>query len=485
MNYLFRIFDLYKKPITLPIKSHHIYSNITGFLASLITYIAFGIHFYFESYEVFAREHPNVLSNKNNINFSQSSSLRVSNETFRFFITLDDNDSYNKTDNLLSYFEIHSYFTTAFDEERQPIKFTECTSNDLSNFSKHTKNAIPGIKLCPRIDFSIPVNSLKEFELTFDIKECEDETKGCKRNPEFFYESLKISKKIYSRFAFMDFRENMLNFTNPFEYDVRYLGVNTPNTSLNVKLKGSEIKTQSLFGFYETESHLEFSKHSYSKVDYSGVIFRFTISFNPKDMTFYQRIYKTFTGAFSNTYSLFKLYSWLFSIFLNIHYSYNINNIIINTNFDYESSLKNSNNFLNRRNSLSSSINEADLSRKEFLKESKFERAKSKSLTVYSIYKNVSCWRFLICKRKNLTKKFYESSLKLINKHLSIEQLFIYLIEFTRGKNYSMTNCLKTERLVLDLTSNLNSESPKIVNILTKNHDDDIINAERVNLSKQ
>jgi hypothetical protein len=482
MNNLFRVFDLYKKPITLPIQSHDMYSNITGFLASLITYITFGIHFYFESYEVFAREHPNVLSNKKNINFSQSSSLRVSNETLRFFITLDDSDIHNKTDNLLSYFEIHSYYTTA--RERQPIKFTECTSNDLLNFSKHTKNAIRGNKLCPRIDFSIPVNSLKEFELTFDIKECEDETKGCKRNPEFFYESLKISEKIYSRFIFMDFRENMLNFNNPYEYDFRYLGVDKPNTHLLVKLKGSEIKTQSLFGFYETENHFEFSKYSYSKANYPGVIFRFTISFNPKDMTFYQRIYKTFTGAFSNAYSLFKLYSWLFSVFLNIHYSYNINNIIINTNFDYESSLKNSNNFLNQRRSLSSSINEADSSRKEFLKEPKYERTKSKSLTVYSIYKNVSCCRFFLCKRKNLTKKFYDSSLNLINKHLSIEQLFIYLVEFTRGKNYSMTNCLKTERLVLDLRSDLNSESPKIVNILMENHDD-IINAERVNLPRE
>jgi hypothetical protein len=91
MNNFLRIFDLYKKPITLPIQSQYKYSNITGFVVSILTYIIFSLHLYFELYEVFAREHPNVLSNKNNIKISKRSNLKISNETLNFLVKIGHN----------------------------------------------------------------------------------------------------------------------------------------------------------------------------------------------------------------------------------------------------------------------------------------------------------------------------------------------------------------------------------------------------------
>jgi hypothetical protein len=414
MNNFLRIFDLYKKPITLPIQSQYSYSNITGFIVSITTYIVFSLHLYFESYEVFAREHPTVISNKNNIHFSQNSSLKLSNETLKFFIWIGEYNVKNTTDDLLNYFEIHSNYITESKFSKGSINFTQCEGDYLSkeNFN------IQGIKLCPKIDFSIPINSFKKFEWKFDIRECLDEARGCKRNPEL-YKNLRNGNEIFSFLILTDFEEDMLNFTQPYEYDFRFLSTDV-NQNLHVQLKGSEIKTQSLFGFYEAESRLKFSKHNKKETIFPQQIFSYTITFNSKDMTLYQRIYKTFTGAFSNAYSLFKFYSWLFSIVLNIHYSYSVNNVIINTNFDYRNSMKNSDEYKMPRNLFNTSIN-SDLNQKEFPKEHKNGGAKQQRLTLSLIYKKVSCCRIFFYNKIN-------SMYDLIIKYKIKSNQIIYLI---------------------------------------------------------
>jgi hypothetical protein len=418
------------------------------------------MHLYFETYEVFAREHPNVLSNKNKIKISKSSNLKMSNETLNFLLYIGHN---SELKDFLNYFEIRSsYYIDGL--KTGHVNLTECTKDELASFSKYIKiDEIKGIKLCPRINFLIPVDSFNKFEWYIKIKKCKDESEGCKKNKEL-YEKLRNGQfRIWSASFFMSFQENMLNSTHPYDPSFDFARSLKQFSNINIQLKGSEIKTQSLFGLYETESKLKFGKSDEWEIWRGSKTFTsLSISFNSKDMTFYQRNYKTFTGAFSGVYSLFKLYSWVFSILLGIHYSYNINNIIIEKNFDYASSINNQN-YMQRRQTLNFSINDIGSSREGIFKEFKMERNKAKRLTMPLVYTNVSCWRFLFCKRKNLTKRFYDNSTKLIRQYLSIEQLLLYLIEFSKVKDSLVLYNLnineiekteKTEKIVLDLMGN-------------------------------
>jgi hypothetical protein len=337
---------------------------------------------------------------------------------------------------------------------------------------------VTGIKLCPSIDFLIPVGSFNKFELNIKVRECKDESKGCKNNPELYEKLRKEQFRISSTIFFMDFQENMLNSTHPYDPGFSWVRNDKLFYNKNIYLNGSEIKTQSLFGLYETESRFKFWKSSENKFWSTSKAFTgLSISFNSKDMTYYQRNYKTFTSAFSNAYSLFKLYSWFLSIFLGIHYSYNINNIIIDKNFDYAVSINNRN-CIQRGQTLNFSINEIGSSREGNFKEFKMERNKTKRLTMPLVYTNVSCWRFLFCKRKNLTKKFYDSSAKLIRQYLSIEQLLLYLVEFSKVKDSLMLynlNIQDTEKLVLDLTGNQRIESTKKIKIKNEGDNNNIV----------
>jgi hypothetical protein len=453
MNKFLRNFDLYKKPLTLPIQSQHKYSNLTGFSVSTLTYIIFTLHLYLESYEVFVRERPNVLSNKNNINYSKSSSLNISSETLMLFLSLGE----EYENDLSNYFQIQSFYSTNSQSFNGQIEFANCTSENIANLSKHSDvyKYTNGTKLCPKTPFFIPANSISRFVWDFTITECFDETKGCKRD-EDLYEKVKKDKK-FAKLYFIDFQENMLNYTHP--YDTSYFSElsHYPGQTLNILLKGSEIKTQSLFGFYQTESRLKISKTEYVNA-FADELFGYRILFSSKGITFYQRVYKTFVGSLANAYSLFKLYSWVFSILLSRYYSYNINNIIINKNFDYENSINNSNEIIKRKCSINS-FSDMDSNQNAFLKEYKIDTTKSKRLTLALVYRKVSCCRLFLCNRKNLTKRFYDSTRKIIDKQLSIEQLLFCLVEFFRVKNFvveqfNLCNLNGNERLALDLTIN-------------------------------
>jgi hypothetical protein len=475
MNNFFRLFDLYKKPITLPIQSQYKYSNITGFVISTITYIIFGLHLYFESYEVFAREQPNVLSNKNNIMFSKSTPLKLSNETLIFFLNIKTKNF--KRIDLLNYFELESFYSTDNKNYKGQVELANCTIEDMENLSKYKNNYIEfedeGIKICPRITFSIPANSIERFSWVFGLKECTDETKGCKRDKTLYRQLKRKDKEILSSIYFVKFYENLINFAHPFGSEYVPIEPYYDKTMLSIELKGSEIKTQSLFGFYETESRLKLSNFHYEYPFSTDYFFTYIISFNTKDITFHRRIYKTFITAFSNVYALFKLYSWIFSLILSNYYTCNVNNIIINKNFDYGSSIVNSNKALKQRSLISCVSEISPIEGVAVSNDYKVNKSKT-VLTLSLIYRKVSCCRFLLCNRKNLTKRFFDKSQAIIYKQLSIEQLLLYLIEFSRFKNNLLDksevyNLGKEERLVLDLSCTGKKKSSVFDVLMTKN----------------
>jgi hypothetical protein len=473
MKQFLKVFDLYKKPITLPIKSQSKYSNLTGLIVSLITYIAFSFHFYLESYEAFAREHPNVVTNKNNIRVSKKPSLKLSNETLLFFLNINE---YLYEGDLLSHFELNSHFRTLGREKQQGnVKFTNCTSEDILILSEYVNfDKMSGVKLCPRINFSIPVDSFYDFWWEFSIRECKDDTKGCTRDEDLYKGLREGEYTLFNHLYFINYHENMLNAAFPFYSIIE--GYYAVKSKVLLKLKGIEVTTQSLLGFTETESRLQVFEHTERMNRDPEEFYSLSITFDPlKDLVLHRRTYKLLTWAFSNVYSLFKFYSWVLSIFLNNHYLYNINKIIINKNFDYGGSINSSNEYIKRK-SVQNRVNEINSNQQEFLKEFKVDKNKSNQLTLPLIYRKVSCCRLFFCNRKNLTKRFYDSSMRIIKKHLSVEQLWLYLVETTRLRNcledkLDLRNLDEKERLVLDLTMEGGNQNLNMIDILNENDD--------------
>jgi hypothetical protein len=112
-----------------------------------------------------------------------------------------------------------------------------------------------------------------------------------------------------------------------------------------MNFEGSEINTEPLFGLLEPykNSQLKYIGSNKGMPIANGFI-NYNIFFNSQDTTIHYRHYKTLNNAFSNAFSCFKLYSWVFSLLLNSYYSYNINSVIINKNFDYGKWITNSSN---------------------------------------------------------------------------------------------------------------------------------------------
>jgi hypothetical protein len=437
MKKIIQLCDLYKKPITLPIKSENKYSSTLGFIVTILTFTIFALHFYFESYEVFDRKHPNVFSNRNNFHITDKLNLKVSNETLKFFININISPS---KENSLNYFDLiesnYAYWKDFYKHEW--LTFRICNDDDLALFSHNLRTfSFPkGINICPKINFIIPAASFNTFELNFNLKECIDESKGCKRDQAFYEQLRNNTYLLRSSIYLVSTTENMINYDDPFYYKVIQVIHKKIPFSLVMNLEGSEINTEPLFGMLEPykNSQLKYIG-SDNGIPIANGLINYNIFFNTQDTTIHYRHYKTLNNAFSNFFSCFKLYSWVFSLLLNSYYSYNINNIIINKNFDYGKWITNSSNDDLKENiNKFKNISEVVFNKRSLLITHLDEEFKKK-LTLTLIYKKVSFCRYLVCSRKNKTKSFYENATRVIKKCLSVEQLIFHLIDCSRFKN--------------------------------------------------
>jgi hypothetical protein len=447
MNIVISNLDLYKQPITLPIESRSKYSTKLGFIVSLITMILFLLHLYLESYEIFDRKHPTILSIKQDIN-SYNTSLEVSSATVNFFITIAKNF---KTENfLLDYFEINTMFITSWGKNAKwPIKYTNCTEDDFERLRAigwddpiDTRN----IMLCPRIDFRLPLYNKFSFRFSYGARECNNPAKGCIRDEDLYKKLNNGTYKLDTYLTIIDNKLDLLNSNNPLSYAIKTIKTGF-KTILNVELEGIEVKTQSFLSFnYDTESQFKIQK---TEVDdhsdpFFTDIFGYEIYYFPQDTNTHYRSYKTFNSAFASCFALFRLYTWLFGVLLKHYYEYNINNIIINKNFDYGRVIDK--NKEERKRMKPVDYNFSDLRVIVSNKESILQDSNAKDinqprrLTLRSVYGKVSLCRLLFCRLRNDTKAFYDNALLFIKRQLSVEQVLYGLVEQCRLNNYLIEN---------------------------------------------
>jgi hypothetical protein len=361
----------------------------------------------------------------------------MSNETLKFFININISPF---KENLLKYFDLSD---SQYDFEKDyhiytkyPISFDICNDNDLALFRNHFEdfNFPEGINLCPKINFLIPATSFDMFEVAFFLKECNDETKGCTRD-QIFYEQLRNNTySLNPLLYFISSNEDMQNYNEPFLF--KFIKIDFELlTSTAIKLVGLEITSEPMFGIFEPFKSCQVKiNHVKISQPLDDELLSFWLYLNSTDIFFHHRTYKTLSSAFSNAFSLFKLYSWIFSLLLSSYYSYNINNIIINKNFDYENSIAYNRVDSNMSESTKriSNLSEIVSNQNNLLITNKV----NKKLTISLICKKVTCFRYLFCNKVNKTKSFYDSSNYIIKKYLSVEQLLFYLVEHCKIKKF-------------------------------------------------
>jgi hypothetical protein len=428
MKKIINIFDLYGKHISLYTKSSSKATTCIGFIFTIISFILLGLILYFECYDIFKREHPNVISHKQNI-FTNNSTLKFSNNTFNFFINIYKDF---KKDNLLNYFNIKSYIIFEKDNGLRDyiyVFYDNCTDDDKLHFENFISNfEFPSdrISLCPRINFTnTDLKSVYGFTLDYNVWECQDSS-DCIIDNELYENIRSGAYNLYTELNFVDSQINLLNYDKPYWFQLRQLYTNSWSGGIQFELDGSEVHSQALFSFYNPPTvQSQFSLQGVYGYPKQSAFNSFRISFSSNDMYVYTRTYKTFNSAFATSFALFKLFNSIVSIILSPIYTYYKNTIIINNNFDYELST------LGNNDSNSSKIVSAK-------KENSLELIgiKTKRLTTLLTIKNVSLFRYILCRKRNRIKVFYDRAKDVIYKHLSVENLFFHLIEYFKLKRF-------------------------------------------------
>jgi hypothetical protein len=456
MNILKKL-DLFDQNVTLYTKSSSKIATLLGFSFTILSVILFMIIFYLEAYEVFKRETPNVASYKQNLN-KNNSTLTFNKNTFNFYINLRSIDK----ETLLKNFKMRSEYNFKDEWGSENVPLEECNANDKAQFSYFLGEGFEfdsmGYNLCPRIDFTKldNKNRFKGMEYEFSIFGCSGDDPDCIRDEElyrYFHE-----ESIGSYFYFVDSERDLTNYTNPYSFDLNDNFIKTKR--MTIKLEGSEITTESLFSFNKFKtSQFNVLSTEESKISATNTFFSLKIVLDSKDMIVYHRTYKTLNSAFANSFALFKLITWLLKKMLKPYYGYYMNTIIMNKNFNYGESIQNFNHVRNKNVDSDMTVELTG-------------NKKTKKLTTFSVIKNVSPLRYILCRGRNRTQLFYTQAEMVMSKHLSIENLFKTLIEYFKLKQFLLSaNDAKAlgsgNKLVLGSELGIDKENLKLENLLS------------------
>jgi hypothetical protein len=423
-----KYFDFFSKNVTLYTRSSSKVYTCLGFILTIISVMLFGLIFYFESYEVFKREHPNAVLYRQNIN-RNNSTLSINNNIFNFYINLDFNFP---KEMLYNHLRISAEYRLNGHSYTEEVSFEECNDKDKIIFEKLLKRNVSleayGINLCPRMNFEKLENNnnFNKFDFTFEIRECDGKNKSCIPDYDFYHRlNHGNSSYIVAQLYYIDSRMDLTDYDNPYWVEFEHFIALSGHRKLNkIKLEGSEISTQSLFSFNKFEKKSQFSVLSSdisdNKFHWVTPFISYQISFNSRDMYIYNRTYKTLNSAFANSFALFKLITWVFSIILSPYYTYYKNTYIINNNFEQSVQAGNKVNNINISNDITIGITSP---------------SKPTKLTTCKVIKNVSLMRYLLCRKSNRIRSFYNQAQILIGYSLSIENLFRHIVDYSKLKD--------------------------------------------------
>jgi hypothetical protein len=429
MKKIINLFDFYGKHISLYTKSSSKATTCVGFVFSIVSLLLLGLILYLECYDIFMREHPNVISYRQNIG-KNNSTLSISNNTFNFFINIDKDF---EMDNYLSHLHINSYIY--FYREDLPtihIPYEYCNDEDKSRFENHIeKFEFPkaGLNLCPRINYTETENikSFSGLNIGFRIQEFTEENSDCIVDNDLNRKIKENKYNITAELVFIDSQIDLTNYEKPFWFQSNSVySLSSWNYRAIIELDGSEINSQTLFSFNTpvVQSHFGFQRYFTLPKQDESLFVSLEMIFDSNNMYIYKRIYKTFNSAFATSFALFKLYNQIISIILSPIYTYYRNTIIINNNnFGYELLC----------------LNNMPVSNNEYVKSKKdmslgLTSVKTKKLTTFLALKNVGSMRYILCRRRNKIKTFYDQARYVIYRELSVENIFSYLIEYVKLK---------------------------------------------------
>jgi hypothetical protein len=334
MKKIINMFDLYAKSISLYIRSSSKASTCFGFICTIISFLFLCLILYFECYEVFKREHPSVVSFKQNIN-KNNSTLSISNNTFNFFINFSSDF---EKDKLLTYFRIVSYIKFQKEEGDNfvtQVSYEPCNSNDKLNFQKYFKNfefSKNDINLCPRINF----NETEKFNLFyrlifyFDVYECTVGDPQCTVDKELYQKIREKQFNFTAQLNFIDSEIDLTNYDDPYWFKFqKLLSRSSSNEGIIIQLEGSEIYSQAFFSYNTPTIQSQFREKRVLTYPKNEIFASFVMTLGANDMYIYKRVYKTLNSAFATSFAIFKIFNLITSILLNPLYTYYLNTTII------------------------------------------------------------------------------------------------------------------------------------------------------------
>jgi hypothetical protein len=453
-----------------------------GLLLSLLTYILFILIFLYELQEMLYKQNPNIITNTFDAE-TYKSSIRFNNNTFRFIVAEvnDERTQYFKLEGylMLSYYKIDRLIQIS-----KFFSFSKCEPSEVDEDYKVWFNTFYNdTALCPRNLYSPEIENITNFEfhLKITLRECMDHDSSCTVN-KTLYDEMRKGKNEFGYNSLI--KANHLNvFENdkPFYSKVKIstlflgqqcktskysFGVNELVSNENYILKSSKVERH-----FDLKS-IEIEEHEGLKSLYSEVLFHRVIQDNTVKVTI--RNYKSLTTVIANSFSLIRLALFIIDKLFKYHVKYSIEEVILGNNFYYEGN-KAQGSGINDNSCLkvATGLNNTKPVAKFIEVGNSKKLSKQGNLSIKDIYLNISCWRYLLCRRRIRMLQFYkEANSVVISKYFSVEYLLYTLLEFKRFKLLSLKEKddtkvdLMTEdeniRIAFtysDLVNNINNES--------------------------
>jgi hypothetical protein len=441
MDYIFCL-DLFGQTPKLLINQKAQMRTYFGLFISLLTYTLFILIFLYELQEVIYKQNPNVITNKFNSQF-YNSSITFNENTFKLIIAQDN-------DELSKYFKLQGTLLLRYRGKKgkyilidKKLSFTECKPEEIDNdYKQYFKERLPNnVKaLCPRGLYSKEFENITNFTyfINIDLRECRPSEEDCTYN-KTIYDDIRRGdysiKKYYSLFKSQVL--NVFDNSKPFYPNIQTSTLNLSNYtySTTYSLEVNELITNDnyILNHSGKESHFRFKGKEYEANPTSfDVSSRITFIINGEAIRVTVRNYKGLLTALAHSLSLIRLALYVIKILVKYHIKYSIEEVIIGKNFYLDTDETHSENKDDRKVSTFKQNLVEKMSNIKLIETNIKKTTNQGRLTMRSIYLNVSCCRYFLCRRQNKTLLFYNEVKKIINKYLSAENLLYCLIGVKR-----------------------------------------------------
>jgi hypothetical protein len=378
-----------------------------GLLVSFFTYIIFLLILVYELQEVIYKETPNIIVNKFDSLF-YNSTTSFNENAFKLVLVQDNDD-------LAKYFTLRGFLIIVQRENNKiqmfkELTFSKCKAEELDDdFISRLKNQnlfYNKTTLCPKNLYSKDYEDLTNAYVIVRVEllECRPDISECVYNQSLYDEMTKGDISPFTYYYF--FKSYMLNVFDSDKLliptmtnDKIIFGKDTMDIDHHFENNELITKENYIINHSKKENHYIHKNRETKnpkKPDSSSIMNFYFEGFSVKVTV---RSYKGLLTAIANSFSLIRLALFIIKYFVQYHVNYLIDEVIIGRNFYSEKEET-----CVAYNTMNNTIND-----NKFLKQGFIDKKPAKliekmpsqkeKLTMRKIYLNITCWRYFFCRR--------------------------------------------------------------------------------------